>query len=149
MAAALCVLLVVASSSSRPNAAPSPSSTAADPLAAAIAEVMNSYTTLANVRAIIVDVNGCPRFERYYSSSAAESRSIYSVTKSVTSTLVGIAILLFNVLAMVAEFEADLIRSRTRQGMRVAKAKGHPRGKQPKLNPRQEAHLVELLRSGE
>jgi len=57
--------------------------------------------------------------------------------------------LLFNVLAMVAEFEADLIRSRTREGMRVAKAKGHLRGKQPKLNPRQEAHLVELLRSGE
>lgn len=55
--------------------------------------------------------------------------------------------LLFNVLAMVAE--ADLIRSRTREGMRVAKAKGHLRGKQPKLNPRQEAHLVELLRSGE
>jgi len=57
--------------------------------------------------------------------------------------------LLFNVLAMVAEFEADLIRSRTREGMRVAKAKGHLRGKQPKLNPRQEAHLVELLYSGE
>jgi DNA invertase Pin-like site-specific DNA recombinase len=57
--------------------------------------------------------------------------------------------LLFDVLAMVAEFEADLIRSRTREGMRVAKAKGHLRGKQPKLNTRQEAHLVELLRSGE
>jgi CubicO group peptidase (beta-lactamase class C family) len=53
---------------------------------------MNSYTTTTNVRAIIVDVNGRPRFERYYSSSAAESRSSYSVTKSVTSTLVGIAI---------------------------------------------------------
>jgi DNA invertase Pin-like site-specific DNA recombinase len=39
--------------------------------------------------------------------------------------------LLFNVLAMVAEFEADLIRTRTREGMRVAKAKGHLRGKQP------------------
>jgi len=57
--------------------------------------------------------------------------------------------LLFNVLAMVAEFEGDLIRSRTREGMRVAKAKGHLRGKQPKLNPRQEAHLVELLHTGE
>ncbi len=57
--------------------------------------------------------------------------------------------LLFNVLAMVAEFEADLIRSRTKEGMRVAKAKGHLRGKQPKLSPRQEAHLVELIRSGE
>jgi DNA invertase Pin-like site-specific DNA recombinase len=57
--------------------------------------------------------------------------------------------LLFNVLAMVAEFEADLIRLRTREGMRVAKAKGHLRGKQPKLNPRQEAHLVALHRAGE
>ena len=48
-----------------------------------------------------------------------------------------------------AEFEADLIRLRTREGMRVAKAKGRLRGKQPKLNPRQEAHLVALHRAGE
>ena len=47
--------------------------------------------------------------------------------------------LLFNVLAMVAEFESDLIRLRTREGMKVAKAKGRLRGKQPKLNRRQEA----------
>jgi len=39
--------------------------------------------------------------------------------------------LLFNVLAMVAEFESDLIRLRTREGMRTAKAKGRLRGKQP------------------
>ncbi|ROZ61499.1 recombinase family protein [Kocuria soli] len=52
--------------------------------------------------------------------------------------------LLFNVLAMVAEFEADLIRARTREGMKVAKSKGRLRGKSPKLNSRQEAHLVEL-----
>ena len=38
--------------------------------------------------------------------------------------------LLFNVLAMIAEFEADLTRMRTREGMRVAKAKGRLRGKQ-------------------
>ncbi len=57
--------------------------------------------------------------------------------------------LLFNVLAMVAEFEADLIRLRTREGMKAAKAKGHLRGKQPKLNRRQEAHLASLVRSGE
>ena len=56
--------------------------------------------------------------------------------------------LLFNVLAMVAEFEADLIRARTREGMKVAKAKGRLRGKQPKLTPRQEAHLVQLHRTG-
>ena len=43
--------------------------------------------------------------------------------------------LLFNVLAMVAEFESDLVRLRTREGMKVAKAKGRLRGKQPKLIP--------------
>jgi len=38
---------------------------------------------------------------------------------------------------------------RTREDMKVAKAKGRLRGKQPKLNPRQEAHLVELFETGE
>ena len=33
--------------------------------------------------------------------------------------------------------------------MQVAKSKGRLRGKQPKLNPRQEAHLVALHRAGE
>ena len=56
--------------------------------------------------------------------------------------------LLFNVLAMVAEFEADLIRSRTREGMLVAKAKGHLRGKQPKLSDKQAKHVVELTDLG-
>ncbi len=57
--------------------------------------------------------------------------------------------LLFNVLAMVAEFESDLIRMRTREGMAVARAAGKLRGRKPKLSPRQEAHLVELYRAGE
>jgi DNA invertase Pin-like site-specific DNA recombinase len=39
--------------------------------------------------------------------------------------------LLFNVLAMVAEFESDLIRARTRHGRQVAKAKVHQKGKRP------------------
>jgi DNA-binding MarR family transcriptional regulator len=33
--------------------------------------------------------------------------------------------------------------------MKVAKAKGRLRGKQPKLSPTQEAHLVKLYRTGE
>jgi DNA invertase Pin-like site-specific DNA recombinase len=57
--------------------------------------------------------------------------------------------LLFNVLAMVAEFEGDLIRARTREGMKVARAKGRLRGRQPKLTSRQEAHLVQLHSAGE
>ena len=39
--------------------------------------------------------------------------------------------LLFNVLAMIAEFESDLIRMRTREGMKIAKAKGRLRGGAP------------------
>ena len=57
--------------------------------------------------------------------------------------------LLFNVLSMVSEFEADLNRQRTREGMAVAKARGRLRGKQPKLSPAQERHLVGLMGTGE
>jgi DNA invertase Pin-like site-specific DNA recombinase len=55
--------------------------------------------------------------------------------------------LLFNVLAMVAEFESDLIRLRTGEGMKVAKAKGRLRGKQPKLKPNQAKHLLSCTTS--
>ena len=40
----------------------------------------------------------------------------------------------FNILATFAEFEADLIRMRTREGMDIARTKGKLRGKQPKLS---------------
>ena len=53
------------------------------------------------------------------------------------------------VLAMIAEFRSGLIRMRTREGMKVARANGRLRGKQPKLKPAQEAHLVELWRAGQ
>jgi DNA invertase Pin-like site-specific DNA recombinase len=56
--------------------------------------------------------------------------------------------LLFNVLAMVAEFESDLIRMRTREGMKIAKA-GRLRGKLPNLSVKQERHLVALHSAGE
>jgi DNA invertase Pin-like site-specific DNA recombinase len=59
--------------------------------------------------------------------------------------------LLFTTLAVIAEFEADLTRLRTREGMKIAKAKakGRLRGKTPKLSVKQEAHLVALHRAGE
>ena len=37
---------------------------------------------------------------------------------------------------------------RTKEGMKVAKAKGRLRGKKPKLKPSQEAHLVGLWNAG-
>lgn len=52
--------------------------------------------------------------------------------------------LLFTILVMVAEFEADLIRARTREGMAVAMAKGRLKGKQPKLSKVQRKHLLTL-----
>ncbi|MET4001766.1 DNA invertase Pin-like site-specific DNA recombinase [Arthrobacter sp. UYCu511] len=57
--------------------------------------------------------------------------------------------LFFNVLAMIAEFEASLISMRTREGMKVAKANGGLRGNQPKLTVKQEAQLLELHDAGE
>ena len=50
----------------------------------------------------------------------------------------------FNILATFAEFEADLIRMRTREGMAVARAKGKLRGKQPKLSDRQQMELCRM-----
>jgi DNA invertase Pin-like site-specific DNA recombinase len=58
--------------------------------------------------------------------------------------------LLFTTLAMIAEFEADLTRMRTREGMKIAKAKGPLRGKAPKLSVKQgDSHLVALHKAGE
>lgn len=56
--------------------------------------------------------------------------------------------LLFNVLGMVAEFEADLIRVRTREGMQIAKAAGKLRGRQPTLSQTKRKHLLELAAAG-
>lgn len=88
---------------------------------------------------------GCPRDSRrphQARSEAQHRRFAHDATDPLGR-------LLFNVLAMVAEFESDLIRLRTGEGMRVAKAKGRLRGRQPKLNTRQEAHLVALHHAGE
>lgn len=57
--------------------------------------------------------------------------------------------LLPDVLALVATFEGDLARARVRAGMAKAKAAGRLRGKQPKLNSRQEAHVVGQYHAGE
>ena len=50
--------------------------------------------------------------------------------------------LLFHVPAMIAQFESDLIKIRTRERMKVTKTKGRLQGKPPKLSPTQETHLV-------
>ena len=54
-----------------------------------------------------------------------------------------------NILATFAEFEADLIRMRTREGMAVARAKGKLRGKKPKLSDRRQAELRRMYDAGD
>ena len=54
----------------------------------------------------------------------------------------------FNVLATFAEFEADLIRMRTREGMAIARAKGKLRGKMPKLSEKQQRELRRMHDTG-
>jgi DNA invertase Pin-like site-specific DNA recombinase len=50
----------------------------------------------------------------------------------------------FNILATFAEFEVDLLRMRTREGMAIARAKGKLRGRQPKLTTRQATELQRM-----
>ncbi len=57
--------------------------------------------------------------------------------------------LFFNILATFAEFEADLIRQRTREGMALARAKGKLRGKKPKLTPKQIKELRRMYDTGD
>lgn len=54
----------------------------------------------------------------------------------------------FNVMATFADFEGDLIRLRTREGMAIARAKGKLRGKQPKLSDKQQKELFRMHGSG-
>jgi len=55
----------------------------------------------------------------------------------------------FNILATFAEFEGDLIRMRTREGMAIARAKGKLKGKQPKLSDKQQKELYRMHGTGD
>ncbi len=49
---------------------------------------------------------------------------------------------------MMAEFESDLIRARTKEAMAIAKAAGRLKGKQPKLSALQRKSLLADYDSG-
>lgn len=71
----------------------------------------------------------------------AIGRSVYDVADPMGK-------MFFNILATFAEFEADLIRMRTREGMAIARAKGKLRGKQPKLSDKQQKELRRMHDTG-
>ena len=55
----------------------------------------------------------------------------------------------FSMLAVFAEFEADLLKMRAREGMAVARSRGRLKGKQPKLSGRRQAEMVRMHGTGE
>jgi CubicO group peptidase (beta-lactamase class C family) len=97
LAAVIAVSVLIAGCSSGRTSGPgssggTPTSAVDAQVAAGIDHEMVQYTSYDRIRAILVIANGRTVFERYYRSTASESHNVASVTKSVTSTLVGIAV---------------------------------------------------------
>lgn len=55
----------------------------------------------------------------------------------------------FSILATFAEFEVDLLRMRTGEGMAIARAKGRLKGRQPKLSTKQQTELARMHDTGD
>ena len=98
-----------------------------------------------------------PRLDRF-ARSVPDARSLADLIISRGARLqIGPAVyepadpfgkMFFNILASFAEFEVDIIRLRTIEGMARARQRGKLKGKQPRLNGQQRAHLLQLDREG-
>lgn len=86
---------------------------------------------------------------RYIADSLVERGVKLALGTSIYDPVDPIGKMFFNILATFAEFEGDLIRMRTREGMAIARAKGKLRGKQPKLSVRQQAELCKMHGTGQ
>jgi DNA invertase Pin-like site-specific DNA recombinase len=56
--------------------------------------------------------------------------------------------MLMQMLGSFAEFEREMIRERTRAGLKEARAKGRVPGRKPKLTAEQQKEIVEAILSG-
>ena len=102
IAAAVTLLVAACSGTSSPDSGPSGSATRAatsasstpveQELTTAITQQLKSGADYSAIRAILVSVQGRTVFEQYYGTTADRHRNAFSVTKSVMSTLVGIAV---------------------------------------------------------
>ncbi len=86
---------------------------------------------------------------RTIADSLAERGASLSLGGSVYDPTDPMGKMFFNILATFAEFEVDLLRMRTREGMAVARAKGKLKGRQPKLSTKQAAELARMHAAGE
>jgi DNA invertase Pin-like site-specific DNA recombinase len=74
----------------------------------------------------------------------AQGAAFESLTEKIeTGTATGR--LTFHVFAALAEFERDLIRERTKEGLKAARARGRNGGRPPKLTPREVAEVKGLM----
>jgi CubicO group peptidase (beta-lactamase class C family) len=73
-------------------ALPGTPTTAEVPLATLVETQLRTYSFFDHIRAVLVQDDGELVVEKYFDTTATVSRDAYSVTKSVTSTLVGIAV---------------------------------------------------------
>ena len=86
---------------------------------------------------------------RHIANSLAQRGVSLALGRSVYDPLDPMGKMFFNILATFAEFESDLIRLRTREGMAVARGKGRLRGKQPKLSIKRQTELRRMYDTSE
>jgi DNA invertase Pin-like site-specific DNA recombinase len=82
-------------------------------------------------------------------ADALVARGVKALGASVYDPADPMGKMFFNILATFAEFEADLIRLRTREGMAIARARGKLRGKPSKLSDRQQKELRRMHDTGD